>query len=89
MESIMQKDNDCFLCNGPSHNTHHVIYGTANRKLSDKYGLTVRLCYECHGMVHEYPLSEQAIGLKTAAQVAFIREYPKLDFRKIFGRNYL
>ena len=27
---------------------HHVFYGTANRKQSEKYGIVCELCAECH-----------------------------------------
>lgn len=71
--------------------THHVIYGYGNRKLSDRYGLTVPLCHFCHNEppngVHFN--TENDLKLKRLAQVAFEHEYPDKDFKEIFGRNYL
>ena len=52
MDSIIQKDlTKCYVC-GCSGNLHkhHIIYGTANRKNSEEYGLTVMLCPAHHNM---------------------------------------
>lgn len=82
----------CFLC-GSMRNieTHHVVYGWGNRKLSDRYGLTVPLCHSCHneppGGVHFNREADQK--LKQMAQVAFNVHYPELSFTEIFGVNYL
>lgn len=55
--SIMQNTKECFLCRmraekqgyfGPLTSygleKHHVMHGVANRKIAEKYGLTVYLC---------------------------------------------
>ena len=57
MESIMQDIKECFLCREemiennnfkrlPSSDLecHHIMHGTANRKISEHYGLKVWLC---------------------------------------------
>lgn len=48
-KSILQSDKECFMC-GTTCNLerHHVIFETAGRKISDKLGLTIWLCYEHH-----------------------------------------
>lgn len=82
----MQK---CFVC-GSHHVVIHHIFGAANRDLSDKYGLIVPLC------VFHHTESAQAVHynkefmdmLHECGQIAFEKEYPELDFIKIFGRNY-
>lgn len=65
--------------------------GTANRKLSEKYGLKVYLCPGHHLYGPEAVHSNAAVAelLHKEAQKSFIRAYPDLDFRAIFGRNYL
>ena len=52
-KSIMQENNNiCYLCkaNGTMDYLHwHHVFGGANRKWSEKYGLKVRLCgQQCH-----------------------------------------
>ena len=51
MKSIIQDESkgQCFLCVMLDSDTsrkytekHHIFFGSANRKLSEKYGLTVR-----------------------------------------------
>lgn len=92
MKSIIQEDKDiCYICKGRASEEHHCIYGTANRKLSEKYGLKVYLCPSCHRLgklaVHKNYFTD--IKVKQAAQQKFNEVYPDLNFLKIFGKNYL
>ena len=44
--------NYCYLCGYTDHlETHHCLSGSY-RPLADKYGLTVKLCPDCHRFVH-------------------------------------
>lgn len=101
MKSIMHdKDSGtCYLCmmlhkdfsvKNPRHE-HHAIFGTANRRLSEKYGLKVYLCMAHHEEGDEAVHKNAAVSLliKTDAQRAFERRWTDLDFREIFGKNYL
>ena len=76
---------------------HHVIYGKGNRKLSEKYGLTVMLCRhhhkgDIHGVcdaVHNNPDKTNDLKLKREAQRAWEKKYgSREDFIKIFGQSY-
>lgn len=100
MKSIMQdkQAHTCYLCmmlhsdfTEKQTQEHHVIFGTANRKLSEKYGLKVYLCLEHHETGREavHRNAETALLVKKAAQRAFEKRWPDLDFRKIFGKNFL
>ena len=91
-KSIIQRDECCYLC-GRQYGLeeHHVLAGTANRRLSEKYGLTVLLCHDCHvgskrGAQYEVVINRQ---LKRDAQMAFEIEYGHDEWMKIFGKNYL
>ena len=57
MKSILhnKQDGTCYLCmllhddhGRKQTQEHHVFYGTANRKISEKYGLKAYLCLEHH-----------------------------------------
>ena len=86
---MQDRDDGCLICSSPYTEEHHVFFGTANRKLSDKYGLLVYLCAEHHrgqnGVHFDKKLDD---CLKKAAQIRFEETYPDKDFRQIFGRNY-
>lgn len=99
MKSIMhEKDGTCYLCMKlnqdysikPYVEEHHCIYGSGRRPLSDKYGLTVYLCLEHHttGEMAVHRNADVAAELKEAAQLAFEKHYPDLDFMSIFSKNY-
>lgn len=101
MKSIMQNKEagQCYLCRLLDRDygikrikqEHHVMGGTANRKLSEKYGLKVYLCPEHHLYGPKAVHNNAAVAeiLHKEAQKAFKRAYPDLDFRGIFGKNYL
>lgn len=71
---------------------HHIMFGTANRKKAEHYGLW---CYVCSEKHHEYGPDaphinhEVDLHLKRIAQ----REFEKLHTHELwmreFGRNYL
>ena len=91
-KSIITEDTEhCFICGAPYPETHHIIYGWANRKLSDQYGLTVPLCARHHrgtDGVHQNRLLD--LQLKEMAQERFEAEIGNRNvFRNIFGRSYI
>lgn len=98
MKSILQKkDGRCYLCmmlHGDDGiktvQEHHIIYGTANRKLSERYGLKVYLCLYHHeeGPEAVHRNAELSGMLKALAQRAFRKRFPDKDWMSIFGRNY-
>lgn len=91
IKSILQtNDERCFLCGSYRFLEWHHIFGAANRKNSEKYGLKVRLCHYCHneppGGIHHN--KQKRLLLQKIGQEAFEKEYPQLNFIEIFGRNY-
>ena len=74
----------CYICGKPYPEIHHIFYGTANRKLSDRYGLVVPLCYHHHrgpaGAHFNRKLDDK---LKGIAEKRFCEEYP-YNFRRLF-----
>lgn len=91
--SILQKEMDrCYVC-GTTLNIHihEVFYGTANRRLSIKYGCCLALCAIHHNMSNEGVHFNKALDLrlKKEMQERFEKVYPNLNFLTIFGRNYL
>lgn len=83
--------DNCFVCGSPYVEVHHVIYGTANRKLSDKYGLIVPLCHEHHrGQTGVHFKRDLDIHLKKLAQEKFEAKIgARNEFIRVFGKNYL
>ncbi len=88
-KSIIQSEKECLVC-GSTYNLelHHCIYGSANRKLSDKYGLVVWLCKNHHtgnAGVHFNRVLDQK--LKKFAQERYEAVHGD-NFLEVFGRNY-
>lgn len=81
----------CYATQGFMH-VHH-IFGGPNRKLSERYGLKVHLCYVCHEDgergVHGRNV-ELMDRLHREGQEAFERVHGDRNiFMQIFGKNYL
>lgn len=76
----------CAICGRPASQTHHIFNG-ANRKHSEHYGLTVRLCAQCHERIHR----DQALDerMKKEGQREFERNHTRAEFMAIFKKNYL
>lgn len=91
-KSIIKNKKECYITGSIANlHKHHIFEGTANRKLSEKYGLWVYLRADWHDM-SDYGVhfnKELDLKLKIIAQRRFKEEYPQLDFIKVFGRNYL
>ena len=90
-KSIMQTEKRCYLCNRETGlERHHVMSGTANRKLSEKYGLWVWLCHECHTGTDgaQYDRSKN-IQLRQDAQFVFENLHGHRMWMSTFGRNYI
>lgn len=101
--SIMhsRQDGTCYLCmklhgiydRHTNLQEHHVMGGNPGRKLSERYGLKVYLCFQHHtydgGPEAVHRNDEIRRELEADAQRAFEREHPDLKFREVFGRNAL
>lgn len=100
-KSIMQdkRSGECYLCNillgidtpASSREEHHVMHGTANRRLSEHYGLKVYICPYHHrtGPEAVHRCRQTNVLLIQAAQRVFERKYGHEKWMEVFGRNYL
>lgn len=91
MQSIVQKEHECFVCRTTFGLHKHHIFGAANRKHSERYGLTVYLCVRHHNGsdygVHFNKILDNK--LKQLAQRKFEETHTREEFMWIFGRNWL
>lgn len=54
-KSIIEDDriDVCYLCGTEGHTDEHHIFGGPCRSTSDRYGLVVHLCRDCHRDLHD------------------------------------
>lgn len=90
-KSILQKDKECYLTGDTQCLHKHHVFGGANRKHSEHYGLWVYLRADWHNMsnygVHNDVTLD--VELKQTAQRAFEKKYSHELFMSVFGKNYL
>lgn len=62
---VTEHSEICIFCGRPAECEHHLIFGTAGRELSEKDGLKVPACNNCHNMgkmlsrIHDNPMAER------------------------------
>lgn len=93
MKSIVQDKKECFVCHTKRNlHEHHIFFGYANKKLSEKYGLKCWLCGYHHNQSNEgvHQNIELNYMLKEVAQMAFEKQIgTREEFMTIFGRNWI
>lgn len=76
---VTEHDTICFICGRAAEAEHHLIFGTAGRELSEKDGLKVPICNNCHNMgeatkrIHGNPMAERMS--KIIGQLAWEKDY--------------
>ena len=102
----MQSVKECYLCRKDANalgylgeltseglDKHHVIYGTADRKLSEKTGLWVYLCKRHHNEYHgpfavHYNRAVREDLCRDAERV-YLETHSFDEWMGTFGKNYL
>lgn len=87
---MLGTNEGCYVCGYPVTEVHH-IFGGANRKISDKYGFTVRLCHYHHNEPPDgaHFNREFDLKLKRWAQGIYEETNTREDFIKEFGKSWL
>lgn len=55
--------------------THHLVYSTANRQLSDEDSLTLEICRDCHSEIHKGKNGTAGHISKMLGQALWERDY--------------
>ena len=81
----------CVVCGSPKVQYHHLMYGTANRKISDRNGYVIPLCYEHHiGSTGIHRNRGMDLYWKQTAQMHYEKHKgSRQDFRNEFGKSWL
>ncbi len=91
-KSVIFEDMEhCMVCGNSCVQVHHILFGTANRKKSDRYGYVAPLCAEHHTGSHGVHFNKVIdIYLKRLAQNHFEANIgTRNEFIKEFGKSYL
>ena len=83
----------CFICQRWAYTETHHIFGGSRRKKSDKMGLVVELCHECHNEppngVHQNENNRIALQQYGQRKAMEMTGWTTEDFIREFGKNYL
>lgn len=93
MKSVLQDTKECYFRHSSAGlEDHHIFFGTANRKRSEKKGLKVWLCCEHHriGPYAVHRNREFNLQLKEMAQTYYEQNIgTREQFISEFGKSYL
>jgi len=90
MKSIMQLKKECYFCHTTKDLHLHHIYGGGNRKISERHGFVVYLCFKHHTGdegVHRFP--EALKALKQICQRTYEEKHSREKFIRLIGKSYL
>lgn len=93
MKSVLQDEKQCYFCHTTiGLESHHIYFGTANRRLSEFRGFKVWLCNRHHtsgkDAVHRNKDVDRC--LKQMGQFYYEEHCgSRDDFRREFGKSYL
>lgn len=83
----------CVVCGSPHVQIHHIFEGYGRRKISDKYGYVIPLCFNHHignNGIHLARNKEHDLYWKRKAQKHFEANRGTRDeFIRLFGKSYL
>lgn len=92
-ESILSNEKVCFRCGTPLDlHKHHIFFGNANRKMSERFGCWIWLCARHHNMSDEGIHFDRAYDLeiKQMCQEEWEnRMGDRAAFIRTFGKSYL
>lgn len=98
MKSYMQTEKECYLCRklydictDRGLHEHHIYEGVGVRRISERIGAKIWLCYRHHNLSDQGIHFNKEIDLevKKEAQRMFEKEHSREEFMKLIGRNYL
>lgn len=94
MKSILQDRRECYITHTTANlHKHHIFFGGANRKTSEKQGFWVWLRFDFHNGasygVHGKDGHELDLKLKRECQYKFEQTHSRNEFIKLIGRSYL
>ena len=88
------EERACWFCGTIRNITeHHLVHGTSNRRNSERLGLVIDLCADCHMGRNKHSAhnsSEWNRKYKQMAQRAYEgRGHTRKEFVDVFGKSYL
>lgn len=83
----------CEICGKPGAEQHHLVFGAANRKLSDEDALVMDVCREHHEFFHKNATVSRIIGQlmyeRNKCAEGYGVDAARQSFRIRYGKSYL
>lgn len=83
----------CLICGKPKVDLHHLVFGIANRKLSDEDELIIPVCREHHELLHKQSAISRIMGQlayeRDKCEQGYSVDAARESFRIRYGKSYL
>lgn len=83
----------CEMCGKHGAEQHHLVFGVANRKLSDEDQLVMDVCHEHHEFFHKNATVSRIIGQlmyeRNKCAEGYSVDAARQSFRMRYGKSYL
>ena len=83
----------CEICGKPNAEQHHLVFGTANRKLSTEDNLCMDLCRADHEFMHKHAVISKMIGQlmyeRDKCAEGYTVDAARQSFKMRYGKSYL
>lgn len=92
MKTVLQDNKECYFCQSPYVEDHHIFFGKGKKKHAEKRGLKVWLCNAHHTGGGDCPHRNRKVDLllKCMAQQHYEEHIgTREEFRLEFGKSYL
>ena len=92
-KSVISDKKICVVCGAVTNlHRHHIFYGTANRRLSERHGCWCYLCGIHHNLsdagVHFNKVLDDELKMLCQRRLE-AQGWTREQFMSVFGRNYL
>lgn len=83
----------CVFCGKPKDDVHHLVFGIANRRLSDEDKLMIPVCREHHELLHKHGIVSKYIGQlmyeRNKCAEGYSIDAARDSFRIRYGKSYI
>lgn len=86
---IFQEPRQCYLCGTHNATDRHHVFPGANRRMSEKYGLTVNLCRDCHRKIHDNLDGMRKLQEHVQILAMVYYDWSMSEWIERFNKNYL
>lgn len=85
---MIDSNKVCYLCGDRATDTHHIFNG-AMRNKSEQYGAVIKVCRECHDLIHKDYTLRESLKSEFQHRIMVDKNMNISQWIDTFHKNYL